>query len=256
MTSPRSSGRSGAEAALLPSSGGCLNNTSAPLIALSAVSRIFDGGAVTALHGIDLAIQRGAFVSIIGPSGSGKSSVVHIMAGFDKPTTGHVLWQGVEVADKQSWTKLRRTKIGIVFQEFLLLPTLSALENVEIAMSGTGLSTAERRRRATDLLEQVGLGGRSRHLPFALSGGERQRVAIARSLANRPEFLIADEPTGNLDSKNAIAVMDLLLELRDRTGMTLALVTHDPGIAARAEQVVHIKDGRIVNGADVGNASV
>ena len=233
-----------------------MNDINAPLIALSAVSRTFDEGAVVALHGVDLAIERGAFVSIVGPSGSGKSSVVHIMAGFDRPTTGRVLWQGVEVADRQSWTELRRTKIGIVFQEFLLLPTLSALENVEIAMSGTGMSATERRNRAADLLEQVGLGGRFKHQPFALSGGERQRVAIARSLANHPEFLLADEPTGNLDSRNAVAVLDLLLELRERTGMTLALVTHDPDIAARAERVVHIKDGRIVNGvADAEEAS-
>jgi ABC-type lipoprotein export system ATPase subunit len=224
-----------------------LNNSTAPLLELSDVSRTFDDGSVIALRGIDLAVQRGAFLSIVGPSGSGKSSLVHIMAGFDRPTAGRVLWQGIEVADRRSWTALRRDKIGIVFQEFLLLPTLSALENVEIAMSGTGLAAAERRRRAAELLEQVGLGERFRHLPFALSGGERQRVAIARSLANRPEFLLADEPTGNLDSENAAAVLELLLELRRQAGMTLVLVTHDDAVAARADCVVHIKDGRIAD---------
>jgi len=227
--------------------GGNLDQTIAPLIALRNVSRTFDHGSVVALRGIDLSIERGAFVSIVGPSGSGKSSLVHIMAGFDRPTAGRVLWQGVEVADKRAWTTLRRMKIGIVFQEFLLLPTLSALENVEIAMSGTGLPGTARRGRAAELLEQVGLGGRFDHLPYALSGGERQRVAIARSLANDPEVLLADEPTGNLDSKNAAAVLDLLLALRRKAGMTLVLVTHDETVAARADYTIHIKDGMVAD---------
>jgi ABC-type lipoprotein export system ATPase subunit len=227
--------------------GGDLDQTIAPLIALRNVSRTFDDGSVVALRGIDLSIGRGAFVSIVGPSGSGKSSLVHIMAGFDRPTGGKVLWHGVEVADKRAWTTLRRTRIGIVFQEFLLLPTLSALENVEIALSGTALAGPARRGRAAELLEQVGLGGRLDHLPYALSGGERQRVAIARSLANGPELLLADEPTGNLDSKNAAAVLDLLLALRRRAGMTLVLVTHDEAIAARADYTVHIKDGMVAD---------
>jgi putative ABC transport system ATP-binding protein len=223
--------------------------TTAPLIALDNVSRIFDDGSVVALDGIDMSIARGEFVSIVGRSGSGKSSLVHIMAGFDRPTGGRVLWQGREVSDRRAWTQLRRSQIGIVFQEFLLLPTLSAIENVEIAMSGTGLSAPMRKKRAAELLEQVGLGARFRHLPFQLSGGERQRVAIARSLANRPELLLSDEPTGNLDSANAAAVIELLLALRAEAGMTLVLVTHDEALAARADRRVHIKDGRI---ADAG----
>lgn len=231
-----------------------MDHTDAPLITLSNVSRTFDGGSVEALRGIDLTVERGAFVSIVGPSGSGKSSLVHIMAGFDRPTAGRVLWQGAEVADRQSWTKLRRERIGIVFQEFLLLPTLTALENVEIAMSGTGLSSAERKSRAAMLLGQVGLGGRSKHLPFAMSGGERQRVAIARSLANRPDLLLADEPTGNLDSRNARAVLDLLLALRAEANMALVLVTHDEAIAAGADRVVRIKDGRIESTGAGGQA--
>jgi putative ABC transport system ATP-binding protein len=225
--------------------GGRLDHATAPLIALSDVSRTFDDGSVVALRGIDLTVERGAFVSIIGPSGSGKSSLVNIMAGFDRPTAGRVLWQGAEVADQRAWTALRRAKIGIVFQEFLLLPTLTALENVEIAMSGTGLSAAAQKSRAAELLEHVGLGGRFRHLPFALSGGERQRVAIARSLANRPELLLADEPTGNLDSSNSDTVLELLLTLREKAGMTLVLVTHDDAVASRADRIVRIKDGRV-----------
>jgi putative ABC transport system ATP-binding protein len=227
-----------------------LDDITAPLIALSNVSRTFDEGAVVALSGIDLAIERGAFASIVGPSGSGKTSLVHIMAGFDRPTAGRVLWQGREVADRHAWTVLRREKIGVVFQEFLLLPTLSALENVEIAMSGTGLPASERRSRAAELLDQVGLGGRFKHLPFALSGGERQRVAIARSLANGPELLLADEPTGNLDSMSAEAVLELLLALRSKADMALVLVTHDEAIASRVDRVIRVKDGRIVD-ADV-----
>ncbi|MDW6022721.1 ABC transporter ATP-binding protein [Mesorhizobium sp. BAC0120] len=224
-----------------------MDDTTAPLVALSNVSRTYDGGSLVALSAINLAVERGAFVSIVGASGSGKSTLVHIMAGFDWPTAGRVLWQGREVVDRHSWTALRREKIGIVFQEFLLLPTLSALENVEIAMSGTGLSASTRRSRAAELLDQVGLSGRLKHLPFALSGGERQRVAIARSIANGPELLLADEPTGNLDSRSTEAVLELLFALRRRAGMTLVLVTHDEAIASLADTVVRIKDGRIVD---------
>ena len=222
-----------------------MDQINAPLIALHDVSRTFDDGSVVALRAINVSIGRGEFVSIVGRSGSGKSSLVHIMAGFDRPTSGRVFWQGREVADKRHWTALRRDSIGIVFQEFLLLPTLSALENVEIAMSGTGLSAAESRSRAAGLLERVGLGARMSHLPYALSGGERQRVAIARSLANRPILLLADEPTGNLDSANAATVLELLLTLRREAGMTLVLVTHDETIAARADRIVRIADGQV-----------
>ena len=185
------------------------------LIELENVSRVFDDGAVQALRGIDLAIAAGEFVAIVGPSGSGKSSLVHIMAGFDRPTGGRVLLEGRGNARRSAHgPTLRRKEIGIVFQEFLLLPTLSALENVEIAMSGTGLAASAQRSRAAELLDQVGLSARMKHLPHALSGGERQRVAIARSIANRPEFLLCDEPTGNLDSENARAVIELLLSIR------------------------------------------
>ena len=222
------------------------------LIELENVSRTFDDGSVQALRGIDLTITTGEFVAIVGPSGSGKSSLVHIMAGFDRPTGGRVLWKGAEMRAQRAWTDLRRKEIGIVFQEFLLLPTLSALENVEIAMSGTGLSASAQRSRAAELLDQVGLSARMKHLPHALSGGERQRVAIARSIANRPEFLLCDEPTGNLDSENARAVMDLLLSIRAANRMTLVLVTHDRDLAALGERCIHLLDGRVVAPAAEG----
>lgn len=220
-------------------------DATAPLLTLDNVHRSFDDGSVVALRDISLTIERGTFTSIVGPSGSGKSSLVHIMAGFDRPTSGSVLWCGEPIRDKKTWTDLRRSRIGVVFQEFLLLPTLSAFENVAVAMSGTGMPAAEAKTRAAALLQQVGLGGRFDHAPFALSGGERQRVAIARALANRPELLICDEPTGNLDSANAAAVMKLLLSLREDSGVSLILVTHDNGIAATADRTIRIRDGRV-----------
>lgn len=220
-----------------------------PLIALSKISREYDDGAVIALRGVDVAIEPGEFVVITGPSGSGKSSLVHIMAGFDKPTAGTVLWNGTPVKNLKAWTDLRRTEIGVVFQEFLLLPTLTALENVEIAMVGTGLSASQRHKRARELLDHVGLSARFDHLPHALSGGERQRVAIARSISNSPQLLLSDEPTGNLDSENAAHVIELLQALREETKMAFVLITHDEGIAALGERQIRIKDGLVVEDA-------
>ncbi|MBX3579840.1 MAG: ABC transporter ATP-binding protein [Rhizobiaceae bacterium] len=220
-----------------------------PLIALEKVSREYDDGTVVALRDIDLSIAPGEFVVITGPSGSGKSSLIHIMAGFDHPTSGTVLWEGRPVTSLRGWTELRRTRIGVVFQEFLLLPTLSAVENVEMAMAGTGIAKAARRARARELLDLVGLSARLQHLPHALSGGERQRVAIARSIANKPSLLLSDEPTGNLDSTSAATVIDLLQSIRSQTGMAFVLVTHDDKIAALGERQVRIKDGRVASDA-------
>jgi ABC-type lipoprotein export system ATPase subunit len=218
-----------------------------PLVRLENVSRVFDDGAVTALRDINLSVAPGEFTVIVGPSGSGKSSLIHIMGGFDTPSAGTVYWKGSPVLDQRSWTKLRRKEIGFIFQEFHLLPTLTALENVDMALSGQGLSSLVRMRRATELLEQVGLGPRMTHLPHALSGGERQRVAIARSIANRPILLLADEPTGNLDSDNAGMVADLLLDIHKKQQTALVMVTHDEALAVRGERRIHIKDGRIVS---------
>lgn len=222
------------------------------LIELTGIQRAYDDGAVTALRDINLAIRKGEFVAIVGPSGSGKSSLLHIMSGIDQPSQGSTRWQGQPVADQRTWTELRRAQIGLIFQEFLLLPTLTALENVAVAMSGTGLSSSEQSARAKELLSAVGLSHRLNHLPHALSGGERQRVAIARAIANRPKLLLCDEPTGNLDSAAAVTVVDLLLALRTTQDMALVLVTHDPALADLAERRIGIRDGRIVNASAGG----
>ena len=215
-----------------------------PLIALAGVSRAFDDGAIVALRSIDLAIRAGECVAILGPSGSGKSSIVNLLSGIDRPTGGRVLWNGKAIKSRRAWARLRRSEVGIVFQEFNLLPTLTARENVEIALMGRGIEADDRRELAEVALTNVGLGHRIGHLPHALSGGERQRVAIARSIVNAPRLLLADEPTGNLDSANADIVADLLFTLQRAAGMTLVLVTHDEDLARRfADRILRLRDG-------------
>jgi putative ABC transport system ATP-binding protein len=217
------------------------------LIALAGVSRSFDDGTIVALKAVDLAIDRGECVAVLGPSGSGKSSIVNLLSGIDLPNGGRVLWNGRPVASRRAWARLRRKDIGIVFQEFHLLPTLTARENVEMALMGHGTPAAARRERAEAALARVGLSHRLKNLPHALSGGERQRVAIARAIVNAPRLLLADEPTGNLDSANADTVADLLFNLQRDTGMTLVLITHDEHLAARCRRCVRIRDGEIAD---------
>ena len=216
-----------------------------PLVTLERVSRAFDDGAIVALKSIDLKIPAGDCVAILGPSGSGKSSIVNLLSGIDRPTSGRILWNGTPVESRRAWSRLRRDGIGIVFQEFNLIPTLSAAENVEMALMGRGVAANQQRARAQAALGRVGLAHRMRHLPHALSGGERQRVAIARAIVNAPSVLLADEPTGNLDSANAAAVADLLFDLQRDTGMTLVLVTHDESLAARCRRCIRVRDGEI-----------
>jgi predicted ABC-type transport system involved in lysophospholipase L1 biosynthesis ATPase subunit len=216
------------------------------LIALRGVSRSYDGGTIAALRNIDLQIDAGDCMAIVGASGSGKSSLVNLLCGIDHASTGMVLWEGRMLATRRDWARVRRLSIGIIFQEFNLIPTLTALENVEIAMFGRGLSVARRLTRAAVALDRVGLEHRMYNRVTKLSGGERQRVAIARAIVNRPKLLLADEPTGNLDSVNAANIADLMFRLRQDSGMTLVLVTHDEGLAARCRRQVRIKDGVIV----------
>jgi putative ABC transport system ATP-binding protein len=202
---------------------------------------------VQALSGVNLQVNRGEFVAIMGPSGSGKTTLLNVLGCLDKPTSGRVLLDGVDVAElpEAELYKIRRNKIGFVFQTFNLLPYLNAVENVELPMECTKKSKSERRRRASKLLEMVGLSGREEHRPQRLSAGEQQRVAIARALANDPAILLADEPTGNLDTKNKQELVKLLANLNLNQGTTIIVVTHDGQVAAHTERVLLLKDGRI-----------
>jgi putative ABC transport system ATP-binding protein len=221
--------------------------TSHIISALENVSRSYDGGRVVALRELKLSVERGEALAIAGPSGAGKSTLLHLMCGLDRPERGRVFFDGFEPQSAREWTKLRSTRIGFVFQSFNLLPTLTALENVEVPMMGVIGSAQERRRRAEQSLAGVGLANRAKYRPNELSGGERQRVAIARSLVNSPDLILADEPTGNLDAKSSAEVLDLLFGIHDTEGTTLLIVSHDRAIAARADRVVNVLDGQIVS---------
>jgi predicted ABC-type transport system involved in lysophospholipase L1 biosynthesis ATPase subunit len=213
--------------------------TRAGLITLEDVRLAFDRGRIVALDGVSLGIGGDQSLALVGRSGSGKSCLLNVATGLDVPSHGRVLWDGREVSGRREWAELRRTAIGIVFQEFHLLPTLTTMQNVELALMGAGASPGEQRRRATEALERVGLGARLRQLPGELSGGERQRVAIARALVREPRILFADEPS-------AETVCSLLFDLHAERRMGLVLVTHDHALAARCERLVRLADGRIV----------
>ena len=228
-------------------------NGPVPLLRLEHVARSFDGGRIVALHDVDLAIDAGECVAIVGRSGSGKSCLLAIASGIDVPTGGSVLWQGAPVASRRAWTLLRRRHIGIVFQDFNLLPTLTALQNVEVALIGAGIGGRARHERAAAALDQVGLADRSGHLPYQLSGGEQQRVALARAVAPEPDILLADEPTGNLDTETGQKVIELLFGMQRRRGATLLLITHDPALARRCDRIIHMADGRITEEETVRN---
>jgi len=207
----------------------------------------YDGDAVHALRGVDLAVDAGEWVSIVGPSGCGKSSLLNVLAGIDPPTAGTVRLMGRELGalGEGERSRLRLHEVGFVFQRFHLLAVLTAAENVELPMAEAGVRKAERRARARELLEYVGLGHRAGHRPPHLSGGEQQRVAIARALANRPRVLLADEPTGELDRRTGEEVV-ALFERLNADGTTLVVVTHDASVAGRARRVVEMADGRVV----------
>lgn len=207
----------------------------------------YDDGQVQALRGIDFRICQGEFVAIVGQSGSGKSTLLQMLGALDHPSSGALLYRGTSLAERADLAAYRAHEIGFIFQAFHLLPTFTASENVQIPMFETHRSASQRRERALELLKLVGLEKRLHHFPAKLSGGERQRVAIARSLANGASVLLADEPTGNLDSENASLVLDLIVRLRREQHFTLVLVTHDMGIAQQAARVIAMKDGRIVS---------
>jgi putative ABC transport system ATP-binding protein len=207
----------------------------------------YDDGQVKALRGVDFRINQGEFVAIVGKSGSGKSTLLQMLGALDHPSAGSLLYRGTPLAERADLASYRAQEIGFIFQAFHLLPTFTAVENVQIPMFETRRTIAEREQRAHELLKLVGLDHRQDHFPAKLSGGERQRVAIARSLANGAGVLLADEPTGNLDSESAALVLDLIVRLRAEQNFTLVLVTHDMGIASKAGRVISMKDGQIAS---------
>jgi putative ABC transport system ATP-binding protein len=221
-----------------------------PVIALSNVTKHYwmEQTQVAALHGVSLTVQRGEFVTIVGPSGSGKSTLMNIIGCLDRPTGGEYRLVGhlASQMKRSELAKLRNRYIGFVFQGFNLLPRDTALANVALPLIYSGIGRAEREKRARQMLEIVGLGTRVHHRPSQLSGGQQQRVAIARALINRPSLLLADEPTGALDSRTSKEIMDLFKALH-RQGMTVVLVTHDPGVATSAERQIILRDGSIVH---------
>ena len=236
------------------------NKTSDAVIRLENVYKTYDLGEVQvhALRGVSLEIHAGEFVAVMGASGSGKSTLMNILGCLDKPTKGHYFLDGIDVSgmDKSDLARIRNHKLGFVFQGFNLLSRTSALENVELPTIYAGISIEERESRAKDSLARVGLADRSHHHPSQLSGGQQQRVAIARALVNRPAILLADEPTGNLDSRTSVEIMDILQRLNQDNGLTVALVTHEPDIAQYAKRVLEFRDGKIKKDVQVQNRSI
>src|SRR6476660_6880705 len=226
-----------------------MSTSGQPLISLEGVTKIFytDEVETHALAGIHLEIARGEYISIAGPSGCGKSTLLSILGLLDTPTEGSYVLNGRSVADLplSERARVRNREIGFIFQSFNLIGDLTVYENVELPLTYRGMKSAERKERVMAALEKVGMSHRAKHLPSQLSGGQQQRVAVARAVAGAPSILLADEPTGNLDSKNGEAVMDLLKELH-REGATICMVTHDPRYARHADRSIHLFDGRVV----------
>lgn len=222
------------------------------IIELQDVKKIYrmDGVETPALSGVSLRINKGEFVAIMGPSGSGKSTLLHMVGALDRPTSGKVLLDGVDISTlkESDLARMRGKKIGIVFQFFNLHPTLTALENIELPMIVIEKEKRDRQQRAWELIKAVGLEHRAHHLPSQMSGGEQQRIAIARALANDPEIILADELTGNLDTKTKAEIMNFLLKLQRERKMTVTVITHEQEIADYAETIIRIVDGKIAKG--------
>src|SRR5438552_13481625 len=238
---------------------GIATKASATIIEIDDVHKYYDLGEtrVHALRGVNLRIERGEFVAIMGASGSGKSTFMNILGCLDKPTSGRYLLEGIEVSSltKKELATIRNRKIGFVFQGFNLLSRTTALENVELPTLYAHISKEESKKRAMDALQLVGLGDRTLHFPSQLSGGQQQRVAIARGLVNRPAILLADEPTGNLDSRTSVEILDIFQRLNNE-GLTIVLVTHEPDIAEFAKRSLFFRDGKIRKDEPVRNRPV
>ena len=220
-------------------------NDQAPVIDVRDVVKTFDKGLTRALDGATLAIEQGEFVSITGPSGCGKSTLLHAIAALEKPDSGEIYVNGQEITGLNDLSRYRARTIGLIFQLHNLLPNLTASENVQVPMYEISISPRERRKRADELLGLVSLQGKEKKRPTQLSGGERQRVAVARALSNGPPIILADEPTGNLDSKASLQVIELLKNIQREQSVTLVLVTHNASIAEAADRTVHMLDGKI-----------
>ena len=228
------------------------NSNNNIIIELQNVKKIYqmDGVATHALRGVDLKIRKRDFLAIMGPSGSGKSTLLHMIGALDIPTSGKIILDGTDISTlhESNLARLRGEKIGFVFQFFNLHPTLTAFENIELPMMIIEKEKNVRRQKVKELLKSVGLEHRAKHLPSQLSGGEHQRVAIARALANDPEIILADEPTGNLDTKTEAEIMEFLLKLQEEKQMTVAVITHEMEIAKYAKNIVNLVDGKILHG--------
>ncbi|MBN1314201.1 MAG: ABC transporter ATP-binding protein [Anaerolineales bacterium] len=213
-----------------------------------------NGEEIRALDGINLSILKGEVVAIMGPSGSGKSTLLHMIGALDRPTSGRVIVAGQDLAQVKRLDRFRNRTVGFVFQLHNLIPTLTAQENVEVPLHEQRVASKLRKKRAADLLDLVGLGDRLRHLPSQLSGGQRQRVAIARALINNPALILADEPTGELDSERAAEIMEIMHRLNQELGTSIIIVTHDPAVARRTERIIELDSGRVLRQHKVGSA--
>ena len=224
------------------------------IIETHELTRIFGNGEqILALDNVSMQVKRGEIMAIVGPSGSGKSTLLHLLGALDRPSSGRIIIDGHDLAQVKNLDRFRNETVGFVFQLHNLIPTLSALENVEVPLYEQRISAKDRRRKAQEMLELVGLGDRSKHQPGKLSGGQRQRVAIARALVNDPALVLADEPTGELDSENTAEIMRIMLRLNRELETTFIIVTHDPAVARETRRIVEIDSGRIVRDHKVGS---